>query len=282
MNEQNNMNPATENEVKGKAQPKNNYIPKTHPNEKSHIGHVVAVLSGKGGVGKSFTSCYIATALARKGYKVGILDADITGPSVPFAFGVKGPVYGEGTYFEPVKSKTGISVMSSNLLLDHPDDPIVWRGSMISTLIEQFYTDVVWDVDYLIIDMAPGTGDIALTIFQKIRLSSAVLVASPQSLVSQIVEKSAKMAEMLSVPLLSLVENMAYVKCPHCGERIDLYGKVDDHIGRDHGIPVFDEIPFDPEIAKHMDCGTIEDLVVPYLDNTVDSIIRNATDEDTL
>ncbi len=283
MNEnQSNPNPATENEVKGKAQPKANFIPKTHPNEKSRIGHAVAVLSGKGGVGKSFTSCYIATELSRRGYKVGILDADITGPSVPFAFGVKGPVYSESTYIEPVKSKGGISIMSSNLLLDHPDDPIVWRGAMISTLIEQFYTEVVWDVDYLIIDMAPGTGDIALTVFQKIRLSSAVLVASPQSLVTQIVEKSAKMAEMLSVPLLSLVENMAYVKCPHCNERIDLYGKVDDRIGKDHGIPVFDEIPFDPEIAKHMDSGTIEDLHVDYLDSTVDAIIKNSTDEDSL
>ena len=258
------------------------FIPKTHPNEKSHIGHAVCVLSGKGGVGKSFTSCYIATELRRRGYKVGILDADITGPSVPFAFGVKGPVYGTGSYFEPLPSKTGIQIMSSNLLLDHPDDPIVWRGAMISTLIEQFYTDVVWDVDYLIIDMAPGTGDIALTIFQKIKLSSAVIVASPQSLVSQIVEKSAKMAEMLSVPLLSLVENMSYVKCPDCGKRIDLYGKVDNELGKRHGIPVFDEIPFDGEIAKHMDNGDIENLHVDYLNNTVDAIIKNATEEDSL
>lgn len=277
-----NQNPAMENETKGKAAPKANFIPKTHPNEKSRIGHAVAVLSGKGGVGKSFTSCYIATELARKGYKVGILDADITGPSVPFAFGVKGPVYGDGSYFEPIKSKTGIQIMSSNLLLDHPDDPIVWRGAMISTLIEQFYTEVIWDVDYLIIDMAPGTGDIALTIFQKIRLSSAVLVASPQSLVTQIVEKSAKMAEMLSVTLLSLVENMSYVKCPKCGERIDFYGKVNDAIGKDHGIPVFDEIPFDQDIAKHMDMGDIENLHVPYLDSTVEAIIKNSTPEDTL
>ena len=282
MNENKNNNPAKENEVKGKAEPKTNFIPKTHPNEKSHIGHAVAVLSGKGGVGKSFTSCYLATALARKGYKVGILDADITGPSVPFAFGVKGPVYSSGSYIEPVKSKTGIQIMSSNLLLDHPDDPIVWRGAMISTLIEQFYTDIIWNVDYLIIDMAPGTGDIALTIFQKIRLSSAVLVASPQSLVTQIVEKSAKMAEMLSIPLLSLVENMSYVKCPDCGKRIDLYGKVDDSIGKNHGIPVFDEIPFDQNIASHMDSGTIEDLNVPYLDSTVEAIINNSTDEDVL
>lgn len=259
-----------------------NPIPKTHPNERSHIKHVVAVLSGKGGVGKSFTSCYIATALKRKGYKVGIMDADITGPSVPFAFGVKGPVYSDGPYIEPIKSDTGIQIMSSNLLLDNPEDPIVWRGQMISTLIEQFYTDVVWDVDYLIIDMAPGTGDIALTIFQKIKLSSCVLVASPQSLVSQVVEKSAKMAEMLSVPLLSLVENMAYVKCPDCGARIELYGKTDNELAKRHGIPVYDEIPFDKEIANHMDKGDIENLHVDYLDSTVNAIISHSTDEDSI
>lgn len=267
---------------KDRAQPKANYIPKTSPNEKSVIKHIVAVLSGKGGVGKSFTSCYIATELKRRGYKVGILDADITGPSVPFAFNVKGPVYGGGSYFEPIVSKTGIQIMSSNLLLDNPEDPIVWRGAMISTLIEQFYTDVVWDVDFLIIDMAPGTGDIALTVFQKFRLSSAVVVSSPQSLVTQVVEKSAKMAEMLSVPLLSLVENMAYVKCPHCNERIDLYGKADPTIAYRHGIPVFDEIPFDSEIPSHMDKGDIENLHVPYLNSTIDAIIKSATEDDEI
>ena len=277
-----NQNPAMENETKGKAAPKANFIPKTHPNEKSRIGHAVAVLSGKGGVGKSFTSCYIATELARKGYKVGILDADITGPSVPFAFGVKGPVYGDGSYFEPIKSKTGIQIMSSNLLLDHPDDPIVWRGSMISTLIEQFYTEVIWDVDYLILDLAPGTGDIALTVMQKVKISSVVLVASPQGLVNLIVEKSAKMAEMLSAPLLSLVENMAYVSCPDCGKKIYLYGESDPQLAKRHGIPVFDEIPFDQNIAKYVDAGQIEELHVPYLNNTIDAIIRTSRDEENV
>lgn len=254
-------------------------MPKTMPNEKSRIKHSVCILSGKGGVGKSFTSSYIAVALARKGFKVGILDADITGPSIPFAFSVKGPVYGSGSYFDPIKSKTGIQIMSSNLLLDNPEDPIVWRGAMISTLIEQFYTDVVWDVDYLIIDMAPGTGDTALTIFQKIKLSAAVIVTTPQSLVGQVVEKSAKMAEMLSVPLLSVVNNMAYVKCPKCNERISLYGKFDDKILKDHNIPVYDEVPFDSDIAKAMDDGSIESLIVDYLDNTVSSIISSCENE---
>ncbi len=256
------------------------YLPKTEPCEKSHVGHVVAVLSGKGGVGKSFTSCYLAVKLRRMGYKVGILDADITGPSVPFTFGVKGPVVGVGSYFYPIKSKTGIEIMSSNLLLPHDDDPIVWRGPMLSTLIEQFYTEVVWDVDFLLVDMPPGTGDVSLTVFQKMRLSSAILVTSPQGLVDLIVEKSAKMADMLSVPLLSLVENMAYVRCPDCGRRIDIYGKTDRDIAKKHGIPNFEEIPFDEKISSFVDKGMIEDLDVPYLDNTAKAIADAAKDED--
>ncbi|MFA6624795.1 MAG: P-loop NTPase [Bacilli bacterium] len=254
------------------------YLPKTSPAPKSRIGHAIAVLSGKGGVGKSFTSSYLAVLLRRKGFKVGILDADITGPSIPFAFNVKGPVTGDGSCFYPVKTKTGIEIMSSNLLLDHPDDPIVWRGPMLGTLIEQFYSEVIWDVDYLIIDMAPGTGDVSLTVFQKIALSSAVIVGTPQNLVSLIVEKSAKMAEMLSVPLISLVENMAYVKCPKCGEKIDVFGKIDTELGHRHGIPVFDEVPFDAEVAKHMDAGDIENLQVEYLKNTADSIVIASKD----
>lgn len=253
-------------------------IPKTEPDERARIGHAVAVISGKGGVGKSFTSSYLAVKLARKGYKVGILDADITGPSIPFAFHLSGPTYSGNGLIEPVVTKGGIQVMSSNLLLDNPEDPIVWRGAMISTLIEQFYTQVRWDVDYLIIDMAPGTGDTSLTVFQKFRLESAVLVTSPQSLVSMVVEKSAKMADMLQVPLLSLVQNMAYVKCPHCGEEIDIYGPRDKELGKRHGIPVYEEIPFDKEIADHMDKGTLEDFQSDYLDHTANAIV-NASKE---
>lgn len=255
------------------------YLPKITPAPQSHIGACIAVLSGKGGVGKSFTSCYLATKLARRGYKVGILDADITGPSVPFAFGVKGPVESTSqNFFYPIKSKTGIEIMSSNLLMSNPEDPIIWRGPMIGSLCQQFYTDVVWDVDFLLIDMAPGTADVSLMVFQNVELSSAVLVATPQNLVSLIVEKSAKMADMLSVPLVSLVENMAYVRCPHCNERIDIYGKADPLLASKHGIPHFDEVPFDKEIAEHMDKGDIEGLEVDYLDETVQAIIDNAKD----
>ena len=256
-------------------------IPKATLGNGARVKHAVAVLSGKGGVGKSFTTSYIAVELARRGYKVGILDADITGPSIPFVFDVKGPTYSyPDGMIDPIKSKGGIQIISSNLLLDNPNDPIVWRGAMISTLIEQFYTDVKWDVDFLLIDMAPGTGDVSLTVFQKFALSSAVLVTSPQGLVSLIVEKSARMAEMLSIPLVSLVENMAYVKCPDCGKRIDIYGKGDPEIGRIHGIPVFDEVPFDEKIAQAMDEGNIEDLHIDYINATVDAIINAAKDEE--
>ena len=255
-------------------------LPKTALAPGSRVGHAVAVLSGKGGVGKSFTACYLAVLLKRKGFKVGILDADVTGPSVPFVFKVKGPVMGNGSSFYPIATATGIQVMSSNLLLDHPEDPIVWRGPMISTLCEQFYSEVVWDVDYLIIDMAPGTADVSLTVFQKVKLSSAILVATPQNLVSLIVEKSAKMADMLSVPILSLVENMAYVKCPKCGERINVFGKTEPDLAKRHGIPNFAEVPFDERIAASMDAGDIENLKVPYLDATADAIVAAASDAD--
>ena len=258
------------------------FIPKNSPNSKSRIGQTIAVISGKGGVGKSFTSAYLAVSLQRLGYSVGILDADITGPSIPFAFNVHEPVKGDGTYFYPVKSRTGIQIISSNLLLAHPDDPIVWRGPMISTLIEQFYTEVVWDVDFLIIDMPPGTSDVSLTVFQKIKISDAVIVASPQSLVSMVVEKSAKMAELLSVPLLSLVENMAYVSCPKCHEKIELFGPSHPELASKHGIPIFDQIPFDKMIAEHMDNGKIEDLKTDYLKSTVEAIVSYSKMSDNL
>ena len=248
--------------------------------ERSNIKHVVAVISGKGGVGKSFTSSYLAVCLKRRGYKVGILDADITGPSIPFAFNVKGPVYSDDQkYFYPIKSKTGIEIMSSNLLIDDPRDPLVWRGPMISTLIEQFYTEVIYDVDYLILDLAPGTSDISLTVFQKINLDAAVLVTSPQDLVSMVVEKSAKMCSLLNVPLLSIVENMAYVICPDCKKRIDIYGKNSLDLAKLFKIPVKEEIPFDADIASCMDKGDIENLNKDYLKNTVESIIKATTDE---
>ena len=247
---------------------------------RSRIKNVIAVISGKGGVGKSFTSSYLAVLLKRKGFKVGILDADITGPSIPFAFSVNGPVYSDSDrYFYPIKSKTGIEIMSSNLLLNNPNDPLVWRGPMISTLIEQFYTEVIWDFDYLIIDLAPGTSDISLTVFQKIKLSLAVLVSTPQELVNMVVEKSAKMCSLLDVPLISLIENMSYVICPDCKRRIDIYGKREDDLAKKFNIPNLEEIPFDNDIATYIDSGRIEDLQKDYLKNTVETIISSTKDE---
>ena len=244
-------------------------------NEKSTVKHVIAIISGKGGVGKSFTSSYLAVLLKRRGYKVGVLDADITGPSIPFAFSVKGPVYSDSqNYFYPIKSKTGIEIMSSNLLLNNSSDPLVWRGPMISQLIEQFYTEVVWDVDYLILDLAPGTSDISLTVFQKISLDAAILVTTPQDLVSLIVEKSAKMCSLLDVPLISLVENMSYVICPDCNKKIYIYGDKEETIDKQFNIPNLEKIPFDKEISSHMDKGAIEDLNSDYFKNTIDSIIK--------
>lgn len=252
------------------------YLKEDKLHEKSHIGKIIAVMSGKGGVGKSFTSSYLAVKIARKGKKVGILDADITGPSIPYAFNVKGPVDSTGEdYFYPLKSKKyKIEIMSSNLLVSNEDDPLVWRGPMISSLLEQFYHDVIWDVDYLIIDLAPGTSDVSLTVFQKINIDAAILVATPQNLVNLIVDKSANMASLLNVPISALIENMAYVKCPKCNEKIDIYGKFDKSILKKHNIPLFDEIPFDQNISKYIDEGKIEEFESPYLDNIIDSLVK--------
>lgn len=252
------------------------YLPENNFNEKSRIDHIIAVCSGKGGVGKSFTSSYLAVKLARNNKKVGILDADITGPSIPFAFNVKGPVDSTGeSFFYPLKSKKyGIEIMSSNLLIPNESDPLVWRGPMVATLIEQFYRDVIWDVDYLIVDLAPGTSDVSLTVFQNMKIDDAILVSTPQSLVSLIVDKSINMASLLNVPVSALVENMAYVKCPKCDERIDIYGKIDKSILKKHNIPLLEEIPFDSRISEYVDKGKIEELDVPYLDDLVKNILN--------
>ena len=253
------------------------YLPEENNlNEKSQIKHVIAVMSGKGGVGKSFTSSYLAVKLARLGHKVGILDADITGPSIPFAFNVKGPIDSTGEdFFYPLKSKKyNIEIMSSNLLIPNESDPLVWRGPMISSLLEQFYNDVIWDVDYLIIDLAPGTSDISLTVFQKINIDAAILVSTPQGLVNLIVDKSANMASLLNVPILALVNNMSYVKCPKCSERIDIYGKFNKDILKKHNIPCYEEIPFDSDIVKYVDEGKIEEFESNYLDNVVNKLLN--------
>jgi len=240
------------------------------------IKHIIGVLSGKGGVGKSFVSSYLAVLLARKGYRVGVLDADITGPSQVYSFGIKSKAYGDanGLILPAMTDKYHIQVISSNMLLDNDTDPILWRGPMIGQMVGQFYTQVKWEyIDFLIVDMPPGTGDAPLTIFQQLPIDGIVIATTPQSLVSMIVEKGAKMAGMMNIPVVGLVSNMSYVKCPKCGEKIMIYGE--DHVKElcdKYGIPVSASVPFDSSIAKSMDAGAIEELNVDYLDALVDSI----------
>jgi Mrp family chromosome partitioning ATPase len=242
------------------------------------VKHVIGVVSGKGGVGKSFVASYLAVLLARKGYRVGILDADITGPSIPFAFGITAKAMGnEDNMIIPALShKENIQIISSNMLLEHDTDPIIWRGPMIGQMVTQFYSEVLWEyLDFLLIDMPPGTGDVPLTIFQSIPMDGIVITTTPQGLVSMVVEKAANMAQLMKIPLLGIVSNMSYVKCPKCGEKIDLFG--DNHLEEmkeQYGIPVGAEVPFDPLIAQYVDQGAIEDLFVDYLDSLIASFTK--------
>ncbi len=238
--------------------------------EGSSAKHIIGVVSGKGGVGKSFTTSFLACNLARLGFKVGILDADITGPSIPTAFGSKYKVVGDedGKNMYPGITKgLHIELISSNMLLDDITDPIVWRGPLIGDLVIQFFNQVYWGkLDYLLIDMPPGTGDVALSAFQKIPLDGLVLVTTPQELVSIIVEKAAKMAKMMNIPILGLISNMSYLVCPHCFKRIDLYGK--DHleeIAQKLQITNVAKLPFNPDIPNYVDKGLIENFNADFL-----------------
>lgn len=242
------------------------------PHELSHIKHVIAVVSGKGGVGKSLVSSMMAVLMERRGYKVALLDADVTGPSIPRVFGLREKAVSDDFGLFPVKSKTGISVMSINLLLDDETAPVVWRGPIITGTIKQFWTDVIWgEVDYLFIDMPPGTGDVPLTVFQSIPVDGIIVVTSPQELVSMIVAKSINMAKMMNIPVLGIVENMSYVKCPVCGKEYKVFGesKVDDAALR-FSIPVLARIPIDPNLAKVCDRGLIELFENDFLDTAAD------------
>lgn len=236
--------------------------PHEKPHAKSTIRHTLGVISGKGGVGKSIVTSMLAVALAQRGYRVGILDADITGPSIPKAFGVKPGVEGDETGLLPVKTAGGIDIMSLNLLLPDETSPVIWRGPVIAGTVKQFYTDVIWeDLDYLLIDCPPGTGDVPLTIFQSIKLDGVVIVSSPQELVSMIVAKAANMAGMMNIPVLGLVENMSYVKCPDCGKEIRVFGEshIED-VARSFGYRVLARLPMDPQFAALVDAGKIEEL----------------------
>ena len=246
------------------------------PHEQSHIKKVIGVCSGKGGVGKSMVTSLLAVAMQRMGLKVGILDADITGPSIPREFGLKQKAEGNDTGIFPVRTTTGIDVMSLNLLLPNDSDPVAWRGPIIAGAVTQFWTDVIWgDKDVLFIDMPPGTGDVMLTVCQSIPVDAAVLVSTPQELVGMIVEKSIKMVDMLNIPVIGLVENMSYVQCPDCGKKISVFGESHvDAIARQYGIPHTAALPIDRKLAASADKGMIELTNGNWLDE-----IANAIDE---
>ena len=243
------------------------------PNPNSSVKKVIGVVSGKGGVGKSMTSAMMAVSMRRKGYKVGVLDADITGPSIPKLFGVHGPAMGTEDGINPVESHTGIKIMSINLLLEDEEAPVVWRGPVIAGAVKQFWTDVVWkDVDFLFVDMPPGTGDVPLTVFQSLPVDGIVVVASPQELVSMIVAKAVNMAEMMKVPMLGIVENMSYIVCPDCGKHINVFGDSHvDEVAAKHHLPVLAKCPIDPQLAALSDAGMIETYGGEYLEGAADA-----------
>lgn len=239
-----------------------------HPNSK--IGKVIGVVSGKGGVGKSMVTDLLAVEFARRGYHCGILDADITGPSIPKAFGITEKAQGNETTIFPVKSKKyGVDIMSINVLLENESDPVVWRGPVIGGTVRQFWSDTLWDnVDYLFVDMPPGTGDVALTVFQNIPIDGIVVVTSPQDLVSMIVGKAMKMASLMNIPVLGLVENMSYALCPDCGKKIHVFGESHiSEIAEEYHVPVLAQMPINPALASACDSGTVEDLDCSYLED---------------
>ena len=244
------------------------------PNKMSNIGKVIGVVSGKGGVGKTLVSSLLAVSMKRLGKNVGILDADITGPSVPKAFGVHDKADACEFGIIPVKSKLGIDVMSVNLLLENESDPVVWRGPVIAGVVKQFWTDVIWkDIDYLFVDMPPGTGDVPLTVFQSLPVDGIVIVTSPQELVSMIVEKAVKMAKLMNIPIIGIIENMSYFECPDCGKRHNIYGESHiEEIAAQYSIPVLAKLPICTELAKQCDQGTVELFEGDWLNEAVNKI----------
>ncbi len=238
--------------------------------EFNNIKHVVAVVSGKGGVGKSMVTSLLATLMSQKGYKVGILDADITGPSIPKSFGIMGNAMQNELGILPAETKGGIKIMSVNMLLKENDAPVVWRGPVIAGTVKQFWQDVVWgDLDYLFIDCPPGTGDVPLTVFQTIALDGIVMVTSPQDLVSLIVKKAYNMAKMMNINILGLVENMSYVKCPDCGKEFSVFGGGSDDIAKELNIDLLGKLPIDISLTQMVDNGCIEHFSEDYLDKAI-------------
>lgn len=246
-------------------------IEKAKLNDRSKIKRIIGVLSGKGGVGKSFVTSLLASSLAKKGYSVGILDADVTGPSIPKAFGVFGPCEGEDGLIYPVESRTGVKIMSANLLLENEAEPIVWRGPLLGNLVKQFYETVLWgELDYLLIDMPPGTGDVALTIFQMLPVDDLIIVTSPQDLVSLIVKKALKMADLMNIHVLGVIENMSYILCPDCGKKIPVFGESHlEDFAKECGFEILGRLPIASENAKKVDEGKVEAIVLDEMEEIV-------------
>ncbi len=246
------------------------------PHELSNIKKVIGVVSGKGGVGKSLVTSLLAVTMQRRGFKSAVLDADITGPSIPNAFGIKEKAMGTENGILPCKSKTGIEIMSVNLLLENDTDPVVWRGPVIAGAVKQFWTDVIWnDVDFMFVDMPPGTGDVPLTVFQSIPVDGIVIVASPQELVGMIVEKAVKMANLMNIPILALAENMAYFECPDCGKKHTIFGESHiEEIAEAHAVDTVSQIPINHKLAAAVDAGAIELFDGDWVDNIADKLLE--------
>lgn len=258
--QQNSNNTGTDEKTGGCGHGGKSAIEKLAENEFSHIKNVIAVMSGKGGVGKSSVTSLLASEYRKSGYAVGVLDADITGPSLPKMFGIKSGVKSNGSALLPSISENGIRVMSLNLLTANEDDPVIWRGPIIAGTVKQFWTDVAWgDLDYLFVDLPPGTGDVPLTVMQSLPLNGLIVVSSPQDLAVMIVSKAIKMAQYMHIPILGLVENMSYAVCPHCGERLELFGASQGkEVAQKFQIPFIGGLPVDPKFSKLCDEGKIE------------------------
>ncbi len=244
-------------------------------NARAHVARVIAVMSGKGGVGKSLVTELLAVQAQKRGLRVAVLDADITGPSIPTAFGVKDRAMSDGEGILPCRSESGIALMSLNFLVENPADPVVWRGPVLAGAVKQFWSDVAWgDVDVMFVDLPPGTGDVPLTVFQSLPVTGAVVVTSPQDLVSLIVEKAVRMAGMMDVPVLGLVENMSVFRCPDCGAEHRIFGPSRaSELASRHGISAVASLPIDPEYAKAVDLGAVEKLDAPSLDVILDAVL---------
>mgnify|MGYP003398185119 CR=1 FL=1 len=251
---------------------KKSMIEPLHP--KSKVSKVYGICSGKGGVGKSLVTSILAARLARDGYRVGILDADVTGPSIPKAFGLSGQLKGSEDGMIPAVSHSGIQIVSVNLLMENEEAPVIWRGPVIAGVVKQFWSEVIWnEIDVLLVDMPPGTGDVPLTVFQSIPLDGIILVSTPQDLVSMIVNKARNMALMMNVKILGFVENMSYIVCEHCGEKMSVFGEGGvDKAAAQLGVPVFDKVPIDPSVTKLVDQGEIEKINTDILRHTAEQI----------